>query len=909
MLDSMVSFFADRVVPFTPWGWNYTTAPMKELNNRSIVYQRGQVLGGLSSVNYMAYTRSSSKDWDRYASVSGGTGWSWDVVQQYFRKPFQRVLVQPGHELRFSTGSRQDSGDDQRGITRVLKIGTSHDGKLEILCVEFIDAGNTINTPQLIQFSDIGDRYLLPSLKIPTLVDNPFVGRNLSDHPLFLSIWLANVNSSDTFQAAQRDPAFGDKRLQAWMTSKVAFANQSALVRVPDSFGTKFKEPVAGKNTTHYETLFCNGIIPGLFPLPPTGSFFSTLMAVVSPVSRGSIMPSTSDPFTALLIDSGFYTSVVDLEMMKFGIRSAQRSLTAQAWKECIIEPVNGLGNATADTDAELEEYVRANTVTVFHPTRTPSMFPVGAKWGVVDPYLRVEGVSGPRIINLSVLPYVPSLDDTEPHPLDTEFYPSDVRQAAQILEGACAQLCATLLRPNHTILNVSAPPRFRATRNILMPSTVKKHLNIYQTAFLSVVLRAGVADILLNEPAGLPISEISKRCKIEERRFVHPSPYTISLPNDLTSLKGRILKQSSDSDEPTSRSAVHLADTLLDQEWGHSDAPERAAFNRAYESPLPIWHYFEGKDNPNAAEQGTRFGRGMVGWTVTADADAIVTVNTPQLIQFSDIGDRYLLPSLKIPTLVDNPFVGRNLSDHPLFLSIWLANVNSSDTFQAAQRDPAFGDKRLQAWMTSKVAFANQSALVRVPDSFGTKFKDPVAGKNTTHYETLFCNGIIPGLFPLPPTGSFFSTLMAVVSPVSRGSIMPSTSDPFTALLIDSGFYTSVVDLEMMKFGIRSAQRSLTAQAWKECIIEPVNGLGNATADTDAELEEYVRANTVTVFHPTRTPSMFPVGAKWGVVDPYLRVEGVSGPRIINLSVLPIVLAAHPHLPTYTSSVKELEA
>ena len=54
--------------------------------------------------------------------------------------------------------------------------------------------------------------------------------------------------------------------------------------------------------------------------------------------------------------------------------------------------------------------------------------------------------------------PHVPSLDDTEPHPLDNELYPSDVRQAAQTLEGACAQLCATLLRPNHTVLNVSSP-------------------------------------------------------------------------------------------------------------------------------------------------------------------------------------------------------------------------------------------------------------------------------------------------------------------------------------------------------------------------------------------------------------------------------------------------------------------
>ena len=52
--------------------------------------------------------------------------------------------------------------------------------------------------------------------------------------------------------------------------------------------------------------------------------------------------------------------------------------------------------------------------------------------------------------------PYVPSLDDIEPHPLDAEVYPLQMKQAAQTLEGACAQLCATLIRPNHTVLNVS---------------------------------------------------------------------------------------------------------------------------------------------------------------------------------------------------------------------------------------------------------------------------------------------------------------------------------------------------------------------------------------------------------------------------------------------------------------------
>ena len=49
----------------------------------------------------------------------------------------------------------------------------------------------------------------------------------------------------------------------------------------------------------------------------------------------------------------------------------------------------------------------------------------------------------------------VPTLDDIDPHPLDVGICPLEVKHSVQMLEGACAQLCATLSRPNHTMLNV----------------------------------------------------------------------------------------------------------------------------------------------------------------------------------------------------------------------------------------------------------------------------------------------------------------------------------------------------------------------------------------------------------------------------------------------------------------------
>ena len=56
----------------------------------------------------------------------------------------------------------------------------------------------------------------------------------------------------------------------------------------------------------------------------------------------------------------------------------------------------------------------------------------------------------------VEAMPYVPSLDDLDAHPLDTVIADDkELCTAIQTIEGACSQLCATIARPNHTVLNV----------------------------------------------------------------------------------------------------------------------------------------------------------------------------------------------------------------------------------------------------------------------------------------------------------------------------------------------------------------------------------------------------------------------------------------------------------------------
>jgi choline dehydrogenase len=66
--------------------WCYKTESDPGLNGRSILYARGKVLGGCSSINAMLYLRGQSHDYDRWAELTGDARWSWQNVLPIFTK-------------------------------------------------------------------------------------------------------------------------------------------------------------------------------------------------------------------------------------------------------------------------------------------------------------------------------------------------------------------------------------------------------------------------------------------------------------------------------------------------------------------------------------------------------------------------------------------------------------------------------------------------------------------------------------------------------------------------------------------------------------------------------------------------------------------------------------------------------
>ena len=64
--------------------WDYDTAPEPHLNQRTLWWPRGKVLGGSSSINAMCYTRGVPRDYDEWGQHAAG--WNWDSVLPWFRK-------------------------------------------------------------------------------------------------------------------------------------------------------------------------------------------------------------------------------------------------------------------------------------------------------------------------------------------------------------------------------------------------------------------------------------------------------------------------------------------------------------------------------------------------------------------------------------------------------------------------------------------------------------------------------------------------------------------------------------------------------------------------------------------------------------------------------------------------------
>jgi choline dehydrogenase len=298
------------------------------------------------------------------------------------------------------------------GVTREARCGR-----------EVVVSAGSINSPQLLELSGIGQPDRLRELGIEVRHALPGVGENLRDHYAPRTRWAIG----------KRGVTFNDRGRGLGLVGQAmryALFQQGMLsmVAAPMRAFVKSREGLESPD-------LLLGWVPMLTEPGPKGPKISAQSGMtcyahpMRPESRGTIHITSANPRQAPAINFNFLSSPIDAELTVRAIRIARSIMTARA-----VEPLRVTEMAPGEnltTDDEIIDWVKRAAETTYHPVGTCKM---GTDpLAVVDARLRVHGISGLRVADASIMPVLTSGNTNAPSIMIGE------KAAAMVLEDAAA--------------------------------------------------------------------------------------------------------------------------------------------------------------------------------------------------------------------------------------------------------------------------------------------------------------------------------------------------------------------------------------------------------------------------------------------------------------------------------------
>jgi choline dehydrogenase len=127
---------------------------------------------------------------------------------------------------------------------------------------------------------------------------------------------------------------------------------------------------------------------------------------------------------------------------------------------------------------------------------------------------------------------------------------------------------------------------------------------------------------------------------------------------------------------------------------------------------------------------------------------------------------------------------------------------------------------------------------------------------------------------------------------PYSRGQVTLQSADPFQAPLIQPNYLDDERDREVIIAGMKLARQLLATPELSAYTVSET--LPGPSVQTDNELLDYARQYGASAYHLNGTARMGAPDDALAVVDPQLRVCGVSGLRVVDASVMPTLVSAN---------------
>lgn len=274
----------------------------------------------------------------------------------------------------------------------------------------------------------------------------------------------------------------------------------------------------------------------------------------------------------------------------------------------------------------------------------------------------------------------------------------------------------------------------------------------------------------------------------------------------------------------------------------------------------------------------------------VAAENEVVLSagaVGSPQILQLSGIGAPSLLADHGIELKHAAPRVGEGLQDHPAVRMMF--KVENTRTL----------NDQLSSWV-SKAAMVFDYALRRrgpltIPPALVNAFvkSDPSRAAPDLQYVVYPLTYDMVG----EPAHKFsaFTGSICLVRPESRGSVRITSPDARVSPRIRLNFLDNPTDIQAATAGIRDMRRICTADAMKPYKVKEFRP--GPELVTDEEIALAARGITSTIFHPTSTCGMGP--DETAVVDSRLRVRGVDRLRVVDASVMPMIISGNTNATT----------
>ena len=449
------------------YNWGYTAAAEKNLNGRTLNCPRGKGLGGSSSINGMIFVRGHPLDFDKWEK-KGALGWSYSDVLPYFKKMensdqlssswrgkdgpihvsranqkniLHKAFTDSAIEAGFDT-TKDYNGYKQEGIGSaemtvfkgkrfstangyLEKIDKKHNIKIMTSCmanrllflnnkctgIEFIKGDQTfqaecssgviltagaIGSPTILQRSGIGPVNLLNKLGIKPVIGLNGVGKNLQDHlelyfqvrcklPVTLYKYTSNFSKLSIFLK--------------WLFFKSGIGASNQF----ETLGFLRTDKYQSYPNLQYHFLPIAMNYDGSSPF--RGHGFQFHVGTMQSKSRGFIEIKNSNPYSSPTIKFNYLSHEDDLMDFRNAIRISRKILNQPSFIKYVDKEINP--GAEIQTDAQLDDYIRSNVESAYHPCGTCKMGNKSDPDTVVTPDCKVKGTQNLYCADASIFPTI----------------------------------------------------------------------------------------------------------------------------------------------------------------------------------------------------------------------------------------------------------------------------------------------------------------------------------------------------------------------------------------------------------------------------------------------------------------------------------------------------------------------